>query len=85
MRKPDRARSGLAAFPKCNVYVFGHGAKPLPVHHLDAVWRVVRTGAGLDGVRLHDLRHSFASAGVNAGLDLRIVGGHAKSIPVEAF
>ncbi|MCR9086366.1 MAG: site-specific integrase [Rhodobacteraceae bacterium] len=78
----------LAGFPKCNVYVFGHGAKPLPVHHLDAVWRAARTRAGLDAVRLHDLRHSFASAGVNAGLDLRIVGGllgHADLKTTEGY
>jgi site-specific recombinase XerD len=34
----------------------------------------VRTAAGLADVRLHDLRHSFASVGVAGGLSLPIIG-----------
>jgi multisubunit Na+/H+ antiporter MnhB subunit len=41
---------------------------------------MLRPAAKLDGVRLHDLRHSFASVGAAHGLSLAIVGkllGHA--------
>ena len=31
--------------------------------------------AGLDGLRLHDLRHSFASIGAAGSLSLPIIGG----------
>jgi integrase len=41
---------------------------------IDNVWPIVRKRAGLDGVRLHDLRHSFASVGVAGGLSLPIIG-----------
>lgn len=44
------------------------------------VWRVVRVAAGLPGLRLHDLRHSFASVGLARGDALPIIGailGHA--------
>ncbi len=41
---------------------------------IDNVWPAVRKAAGLDGVRLHDLRHSFASVGVAGGLSLPIIG-----------
>jgi site-specific recombinase XerD len=33
-------------------------------------WRTARTAANLDDVRMHDLRHSFASFLVNAGCSL---------------
>jgi integrase len=41
---------------------------------LDKVWFRVRQAAGLDDVRMHDLRHSFASVGAAGGLSLPIIG-----------
>ena len=41
---------------------------------LPRVWNRIRARAGLKGVRLHDLRHSFASVGVGAGMGLPVVG-----------
>lgn len=44
-------------------------------------WAAVSHAAGLDGVRLHDLRHSFASVGAGASLGLPIIGkllGHTQ-------
>lgn len=38
-------------------------------------WRRLRKLAGLDDLRLHDLRHSFASFAVGAGIPLAIIGG----------
>jgi len=38
--------------------------------------------AGLDNVRIHDLRHSFASCGAGAGLSLPMLGkmlGHTQA------
>lgn len=43
-------------------------------------WRAICKAAKLDGLRLHDLRHSFASVGAAGGDSLLIVGkllGHA--------
>jgi integrase len=47
-----------------------------PRADLNRRWRAVAKRARLDGVRLHDLRHSFASvgAGLGLGLGLPIVG-----------
>ena len=45
-----------------------------------SLWRKVRREAGLAGVRLHDLRHTFASQAVLAGVALPVVSqllGHA--------
>ncbi|KQZ17748.1 site-specific integrase [Caulobacter sp. Root1472] len=49
-------------------------------YDLNAIWKRVTTRSGLVGVRVHDLRHSFASAAFNAGLPLDMIGkvlGHA--------
>lgn len=43
--------------------------------NLEKPWRRVRTRAKLEDVRLHDLRHSFASFAVSAGISLPIIGG----------
>jgi integrase len=42
--------------------------------HLDRAWRRIRHEAGLDDVRLHDLRHSWASDAASAGIPLAIIG-----------
>jgi integrase len=41
---------------------------------LEKVWQRVRTKAGLEGVRLHDLRHSFASLAAAGGASLVVIG-----------
>lgn len=43
--------------------------------NLQKPWRRVRKAAGLDDVRIHDLRHSFASFAVGAGVPLALIGG----------
>ena len=42
--------------------------------NLQKPWRRIRKKVGLDDVRLHDLRHSFASIGAASGLSLPIIG-----------
>jgi len=47
---------------------------------LPKAWRRIRKQAGLEDVRIHDLRHSFASVGAGAGMGLQVVGkllGHS--------
>ena len=47
---------------------------------LDHVWQTVRTHAELEDVRLHDLRHSFASRALALGETLPVIGkllGHS--------
>jgi integrase len=41
---------------------------------IDNAWSRARTAAGLGDVRLHDLRHSFASVGAAGGLSLPVIG-----------
>ena len=45
-------------------------------------WRRIRKAAGLDDVRLHDLRHTFASNGIAIGEGLPVIGnllGHTQA------
>ncbi len=51
-------------------------------------WQKLRDLAGLDGVRIHDCRHTFASHAVMSGLDLYTVGrllGHADIAFTERY
>jgi integrase len=53
-----------------NPWVFPNPKTGKPIVSLHAGWDAVRRRAGLPDVRLHDLRHSFASFLVNAGHSL---------------
>jgi integrase len=49
--------------------------------NLQKPWRRIRNAAGLCDVRLHDLRHSFASMAVAGGMSLPMIGallGHSQ-------
>ncbi len=50
------------------------GVGPLRPSHFSRAWDRIRQRAGLPGVRLHDLRHSFASVGTGSRLSLKIIG-----------
>lgn len=56
--------------------------------NLEKPWRRVRELAQLPDVRLHDLRHSFASIGAGAGLGLPVIGallGHAQAATTARY
>lgn len=55
---------------------------------LNQAWPKVRTMAELEGVRLHDLRHSFASVGASGGVGLQVVGkllGHKQASTTQRY
>ena len=56
--------------------------------NLQNPWRRLRHQAGLDDVRLHDLRHSFASVAAAAGLSLLQIGkllGHTRAATTQRY
>jgi integrase len=82
----------LASLRRLGVYVIASTsvgtADERPRHDLHRPWAAVANRAGLDGVRLHDLRHSFASFGAAGGLGLPIIGkllGHARASTTERY
>jgi integrase len=54
-------------------YIFPSPETGLPPRSLFYPWRRIRNRAGLQDVRLHDLRHSFASFLVNEGVSIYVV------------
>jgi len=71
-----------------NPYVFPSPVTGRPSASLYFPWHRIRTKAGLGDVRLHDLRHSFASALVNDGKDLYTVQrllGHANAKATQRY
>ncbi len=51
-------------------------------------WRVIRKAAGLEDVRLHDLRHAFASVAAVGGFSLPMIGallGHRETRTTQRY
>jgi integrase len=65
------------------------GAKPdSHLGDLTRPWFKIRHRAGLDDVRLHDIRHTYASYGAGLGLSLPIIGkllGHTQPITTQRY
>ena len=57
--------------PPPNGYAFGG---PELIHKVRSTWKAVRDEARLPELRLHDLRHAYASVLASGGLSLPIIG-----------
>ena len=73
----------LTALPRRpdNPWVFPGRVRGTRLRTLNTSWMVVRKEAGLEDVRLHDLRHSFASRALALGESLPMIGkllGHSQ-------
>lgn len=75
------ARAILASRPRQSRFVFASDTAPdTPIVGLQKPWSRVRAVAQLPGLRLHDLRHSFASLAAADGASLPMIAkalGHA--------
>lgn len=67
----------LQAIPRVesNPYVIVGHVHGTHLVNLHKTWALVRDKAQLEDVRLHDLRHSFASVAADAGASLPMIGG----------
>ena len=85
---PPPARAVLNGLPRQGRFVFPNRKGDGPMTDLGLRWHKLRDLAGLDGVRIHDCRHTFASHAVMSGLDLYTVGrllGHADTASTERY
>ena len=76
------AQDTLDRLPRRTRWVFPAGGRCAPRGWLNLFWPRVRIEAGLEDVRLHDLRHSYASMALLNGESIRVVGrllGHEKA------
>ena len=78
------ARAVLGALPRTSQWVFPNrrGDGPLSGEALLDFWWRVRAEAGLADVRLHDLRHSYASLALRHGETVPVIGrllGHSQA------
>jgi integrase len=78
----------LAELPRVGNFVIPGDRENQPRSDLNKPWNLIRHHAGLDGVRIHDLRHTHASIGAGAGMGLPIIGallGHKRSETTERY
>lgn len=70
------------------VYVIPGHIKGKPLVNLQKPWRAIRALADLNDVRLHDLRHTFASVGAGLGMSLPMIGrllGHTQAATTARY
>ncbi len=59
-----------------------------PLVNIQKPWRAIRSRAGLEDVRIHDLRHTYASIGAGLGISLPMLGrllGHTQQATTSRY
>ena len=86
------AQAVLDAIPRAGEYVVAGRsvgtANEAPRADLKKPWMAISRRAGIEGVHLHDLRHTFASVGAGDGMSLPIIGkllGHADAATTARY
>jgi len=78
----------LTGLDRLGSYVVPGDDPEKPRADLKRPWEAVGRRAGLEGVRLHDLRHTYASFGAGGGLGLPIIGkllGHTQASTTQRY
>jgi integrase len=87
---PPPALAVLAEVPciEGNPHVIVGKKEGAALANLQKPWRAIRKAAGLDDVRIHDLRHAFASVAAASGMGLPIIGkmlGHTQAKTTQRY
>ncbi len=70
------ARDVLTSLPRTSCWIFpsSQADKPVSMNLIQSFWRRARSDAGLEDVRLHDARHTYASVAIAQGETVPVVG-----------
>jgi integrase len=74
--------------PEGNPWVLPGRVHGRPLVNPQKPWRRIRAAAGLDDVRLHDLRHTYAAVAARGGLSLPMIGallGHSEAQTTQRY
>jgi integrase len=87
---PPPALEVLAELPRVegNPHVIVGGVAGAALVDLEKPWQTIRKAARLEDVRIHDLRHSFASVAASGGMGLPIIGkmlGHTQAQTTQRY
>src|SRR5205823_4234804 len=78
----------LNSLDRIGAYVVAGAKLDKPRADLKRPWNLVRRVASLKGLRIHDLRHTYASFGAGGGLGLPIIGkllGHTQASTTQRY
>ena len=86
----DAAKAVLALLPLVvdNPWCLPGRVHGRPLINPQKPWRRIRTAAGLEDVRLHDLRHTYAAVAARGGLSLPMIGallGHTEPQTTQRY
>jgi integrase len=88
LRLLEQARDVASRYRVAGPYAFPNVETGKPLKDINHAWDTARKASGLAKVRLHDLRHSYASALVNEGRSIYEVQkllGHANISTTERY
>ncbi|TKZ16040.1 site-specific integrase [Shimia litoralis] len=74
--------------PQGNLWLFPGDVPGQPVIEIRRFWRRIQAAADLQDVRIHDLRHTFASLLVSGGASLEMIGkllGHTQMQTTQRY
>jgi integrase len=84
----DAALEVLKTLPRVGKFIIAGAIKDAPYKNLSRAWIVARGFVGLPDVRLHDLRHSYASLAAGRGVSLQMIGkllGHRVAATTQRY
>jgi len=84
----DAAVEVLKTLPRVGPFIIAGAKDGEAYKNLSRAWITARAYAGLDDVRLHDLRHSYASLAAGRGVSLQMIGkllGHKVTATTQRY